>query len=578
MDSSLRMTVLLTMQARRASDAGKTIKTSENLAPVRLDRLPSEIILIILSHLLDHDKLFAKTCIKYARIAHVKKSVFLIPDETMSLRNSAILCRSIMPAAQELLLHTICIDDQKRGPSNPTSIFSMMGRIYNQHPSGLLPFSQSKLFRLIRLLINTPHLRKHVKQLHISLPACRYSNGQHAAVNKLEDEVVSALEPEVDGSARTGALVPAKAQFLGFGPLKTLLGQWKSRGESDVAMSHEQLCVWLKTLLVLLPNLQSLRLWDIHSYSAESESWADLRRKTEPLPRIIRTCLSSSLIAFEKLCYISIPVYQASGVLILLDLPNVKTAELTILRGRASPEIRQSTEIIKHVENLRFPFVDMGSDPDEFVHAMASLLVLFENVRSIEVYDGVDHDQHRRFYNPWLLEIFSTLTPALTPLCETLQTLRYAGYFSYAEEYYCSFPDLSAFHQLKTLDIPQQLIFGRDRDSMDPPSISGPRWTSSRLRIDHLPPNIESMTLDRCDGVILKYLKALVNNEDKFPVLHQVDVIFNCQQGMEMLASLLDKDGKGVEGSRIKFRPIKDYWENTGLAALLATLAASAEA
>ncbi|KAL1595105.1 hypothetical protein SLS60_009792 [Paraconiothyrium brasiliense] len=567
MDASLRTTVILAEQARRtSSNVNKTFKATDSLDHVRLDRLPPEILLNIFSHLLDHGKFFEKTCIKYARTAHVKNSIHMISNETINLRNATILCRNMMSLAQGLLFHTICIDDQRRGSSRYTSISSMIGMILNGYPSGLLPFSQSKLFRFIRLLINTPCLRLYVKQLHISLPACHYSNELEGAINELENEVASTLgylRLHRSGPKRTGILVPAKAHFRPFSQLKTLFERWKPQRESEVAMSTQQLCVWLKALLMLLPNLQTLRLWDIHSGPTEHEPWNYVRRVTEPLPHLVKVCLSSPLTAFETLRYISIPVYGLSGALILWNLPNVKTVEFSIFRDRASPEVLPSNiEKISHVDNLRFRFSDLYTHPDEILYAMVCLVSLFENVRSVEVYDGIIEGDYGPFYNAWLLGIFSALTPALMPYRNTLETLCYVGQFSYSEDYHCSFPDLSAFHQLKTLDIPQQLVVGRQRTLMNQPPIVEPFWTFSRLKLNYLPPNQELLTLDRCSGVILEYLEVLVENEDKFPGLHQVDVIFNCREGMEMLAGQIDQDGhwKGAEGSKIKLRPIKDYW------------------
>jgi hypothetical protein len=211
MDPSRSMEVFLAVQARRDfSHIRRNVKipkTSASIKPVRLDRLPPEIILAILSHLFDHEKFFVESCIKFSRTADWQPPLPVISQETTDLRNAALTCQNIMPIAQDSLFHTVCIDDQKRDQTYPTSLFSIVGMRFKIYPSGLIPFAQSTLFKFIRLLINTPHLRGHVKQLHISLTPNRYSDDRDAAMYKVVEDLAALFQAEQDSlssSAATG--------------------------------------------------------------------------------------------------------------------------------------------------------------------------------------------------------------------------------------------------------------------------------------------------------------------------------------------------------------------------------------
>ncbi|KAF2445536.1 hypothetical protein P171DRAFT_484213 [Karstenula rhodostoma CBS 690.94] len=483
---------------------------------------------------LDHMKYFFETSILLARTAKWDswESALAMSMKAVDLRNAGRLCRSITPVAQELLFYTICIDDQKRGPIVPSYLFSI----------------QSRMFKLIRLLIDNPHLRGLVKQLHISLLPFRYSNARNAAIDKLVEDTACFLAP---GQDRLGPLAATrnKSKKKPISSLAVWLRRWSSPGETAVAISRQQLSFWLTELLALLPKLQCLRLWDIHTGIHSFGSVAEVRCVTEPIPLLVRSALLCSPVAFEMLRYVSLPAYGPCDVLVLDSLPSAKTADICILRSRATHHALPHTKI-KHVKNLRFGFSDIDLNAEDFLQALSDILTLFEDVRSFELYDGMNLLCIFRSYEYTLLEVFSSLAPALEPHRHTLETLLFSAKFDEQGNWYSMVPDLSSFHQLKTLKLPDQLISQAIRVTDD--NTEEPMRLFPSLKMEYLPRNLESLTLDRCSGVIYWYLLTLIEYEDTLPKLCRVEVIANVYRGLwDMLTTTVTGKTTRVSGREI---------------------------
>lgn len=292
----------------------RELKPTDSSKQTHLDRLPHEILLNIFSHLLDHEKYFNETSIRNSRNARFRMSVSYMSDQTVDLRNAALVCRHLKPAAQEVLLRTICVDDQRCGPNKATSLLPIVGR-HSDTPTGdLISFPRSKMFKLIRVLMDTPHLRERVKQLHITLLAFRYSDGWNPAIKKLQEDVSASLAhfQKPAGSTSNVQSRPAFAAWL---------THYGSPGVKEVVLSNEKLSFWMAVLVALLPKLQSLRLWDIQSSVHKFQNVDAMNRFTHPLPSLIRSMLSHPGTSFSLLHTISLPIFGPYGISILTVLP-----------------------------------------------------------------------------------------------------------------------------------------------------------------------------------------------------------------------------------------------------------------
>jgi hypothetical protein len=285
--------------------------------------------------------------------------------------------------------------------------------------------------------------------------------------------------------------------------------------------------------------------------------------------------------------YISLPVYGTGDLEILMSLPNINTADICILRGRSAHSRGTSTKRISHVANLRFSYSDVYSRPEDFLQALTRVSEGFANVRSFELYDGMGVHRHLYPYQDDLLHVFSVLVPALLPHRDTLEALLFSTTFEQKDHWYSAFPDLTAFHRLKTLKIPEQLISQLVRNVINSQLVStataeADMWLSPSLKIEHFPPNLELLTIDRCSRVIYHYLKTLIEYENMAAKLCRVDLIVICRDGLDTFDVYVGPDGhwKGhykshwegrwttPEGSKIKFRMFKDYHQHNPMAAL----------
>ncbi|KAL5389141.1 hypothetical protein DPSP01_002456 [Paraphaeosphaeria sporulosa] len=155
--------------------------------------------------------------------------------------------------------------------------------------------------------------------------------------------------------------------------------------------------------------------------------------------------------------YISLSVCGPYDVLVLVDLPHVKKAGIHHLRGRAAHDELPFTKT-KHVKTLRFAFSDTYAPPEGFLQVLTFVLDLFEAVRSVEVYNGMDLERARYLYEDVLLNLFASLGPSLEPHLDTLETPLLPGKFNQNGIWYALIPNLSTFHRLEALKIPEQLF------------------------------------------------------------------------------------------------------------------------
>ncbi|KAK7187323.1 hypothetical protein PSPO01_06553 [Paraphaeosphaeria sporulosa] len=210
--------------------------------------------------------------------------------------------------------------------------------------------------------------------------------------------------------------------------------------------------------------------------------------------------------------YISLSVCGPYDVLVLVDLPHVKKAGIHHLRGRAAHDELPFTKT-KHVKTLRFAFSDTYAPPEGFLQVLTFVLDLFEAVRSVEVYNGMDLERARYLYEDVLLNLFASLGPSLEPHLDTLETPLLPGKFNQNGIWYALIPNLSTFHRLEALKIPEQLFNQHVRnvingEAVTPESTEGPMYLLPSLKLGFLPPTLGSPILDRCklSTVILRHL------------------------------------------------------------------------
>jgi hypothetical protein len=148
------------------------------------------------------------------------------------------------------------------------------------------------------------------------------------------------------------------------------------------------------------------------------------------------------------------------------------------------------------------------------------MLPYFPSIRILDIYGLVSRATHNRSTH-W--DVYVRLVDVIAKcLTQTLEKLRLPSLwrpgYRIDHEAPC-FPDLSRFLRLRQLLVPKDVLAILPTIVFkDPKIILAP--------LEHLPPNLETLTILDADKCIFDWVKAFVPQQDMFPQLKRVTVLF----------------------------------------------------
>ncbi|KAF1937547.1 hypothetical protein EJ02DRAFT_437783 [Clathrospora elynae] len=445
-----------------------------NITP--FDQLADEIWLQIIAYITNSDN---------ERLLSSKKH----PEDQRDLRNVALVCKRLQPIAQEILFHTPLLRDD---PQN--------GRAFNY--ANILKFTQ--------IMIASPELRKHVKQLRIQLPKDDYVNtSTWSAAASAAKKFRHAATAHID----QGSLPTDFKQVLKDGLLSR--SRWPAIG----------------VLLTLTPSLQRLSLLP----NELGCHYPNLPHEANILQGMFLACFPGRksiihtsvqhLPALQNLSYLKINLDRLWRVQDLNYLPQLTTLDIEPIQGenyepqmqefRIRNNIEEERRKLDQVSHLRW---DCRSYPSsrsgETLLKNFSAVFLFNNLQVVDIYGNSTHDPQR--HHGFSGNCNMRMVLALGHLKDTLRTLRLPSMFARRQQQFGNFPaDLRDFPKLTKLLVPQSYLNTRHLHdfSMDPP-------------VDHLPPALEYLTIYGADSNFFDWIVNFIMVETQYSALKNVRVLF----------------------------------------------------